>query len=767
MNAEDSPDGGRLSNRFARTQPMAYATSMTPSRRTPLFGIIVFLILAPSAISAPMATTAAKPFEAPLLYRPGDDPAWADPGLDESGWIEPPGRIADTAAGGGWYWLRTRLPAAAWEGESYLGLGRFYSAMEVYLDGDLIARLGSFPPSFRIQNNLSSVLLLPSAPGSSPEGRILAIRAYSDTPSQAIPPFSLLNRKKAEFTIVVENFLNSGLYFSLGWLCLMAGAIFLFQWLGRRADMDNFHFALASISIGVYFIEMGTLHPLLPLALNRAIAKSLLSLSIMSLVLFFRSHFRLKDRAWIKILCYANAALMTALFLWAGPRIDRMDMVFTLSLLPILGAMLYLLALVLRQLRRGDREAWTIFIGVILGVGFGCHDVIFVLAGSEPFAWLQGFGFFALNMSMFVSLSSRAARQALDLERSSVELERRGRDLSAHADRMRRAAREVEAISGEIALGIRSAASVSAGLESGSRMIRGSLGSYLELVRGVDTVVDKMLGSVSSMSTRIDDQATLAKEASDSLERFLAELESLSVYAESTMTFAGQLDGLSERGAASAGALARGMSSVKEALDDLGPVVDAVDDFAERSSLLAMNASIEAAHAGAVGRGFAVIAGEIKKLAAASSERARLIRATVHEAAERVAAQLEANRGVSDVLASVSASGSGASERIQATSRSVQALRASAEGLVRAMQELKDMTEELRRDSLAQAQGSASIRQDMSGMAGRTRDVEGLIDAIEEGNRSLIGAVKRLESVAGGGERALSELHAALSPDAS
>jgi methyl-accepting chemotaxis protein len=298
-------------------------------------------------------------------------------------------------------------------------------------------------------------------------------------------------------------------------------------------------------------------------------------------------------------------------------------------------------------------------------------------------------------------------------------------------------------------------------------MIRGSLGSYLELVLGVDTVVDKMLGSVSSMSTRIDDQATLAKEASDSLERFLAELESLSVYAESTMTFAGQLDGLSERGAASAGALARGMSSVKEALDDLGPVVDAVDDFAERSSLLAMNASIEAAHAGAVGRGFAVIAGEIKKLAAASSERARLIRATVHEAAERVAAQLEANRGVSDVLASVSASGSGASERIQATSRSVQALRASAEGLVRAMQELKDMTEELRRDSLAQAQGSASIRQDMSGMAGRTRDVEGLIDAIEEGNRSLIGAVKRLESVAGGGERALSELHAALSPDAS
>jgi len=53
-------------------------------------------------------------------------------------------------------------------------------------------------------------------------------------------------------------------------------------------------------------------------------------------------------------------------------------------------------------------------------------------------------------------------------------------------------------------------------------------------------------------------------------------------------------------------------SSVNEA-------IVSVDDIAERTSLLAMNASIEAAHAGAAGKGFAVIAMEIRKLAEASA----------------------------------------------------------------------------------------------------------------------------------------------------
>lgn len=94
------------------------------------------------------------------------------------------------------------------------------------------------------------------------------------------------------------------------------------------------------------------------------------------------------------------------------------------------------------------------------------------------------------------------------------------------------------------------------------------------------------------------------------------------------------------------------MKSLSERILEIGTISDLITEIATRTTILAMNASIEASRAGEQGRGFLVISGEIKKLADKSSEATKqiggIIKAVQMEAGEVTAALEDETRTVEE-----------------------------------------------------------------------------------------------------------------------
>jgi methyl-accepting chemotaxis protein len=286
-----------------------------------------------------------------------------------------------------------------------------------------------------------------------------------------------------------------------------------------------------------------------------------------------------------------------------------------------------------------------------------------------------------------------------------------------------------------------------------------------------------MVSTIKSIAESLDSLSRSAEAIASSIDEVNATTRNIDERAHQSVNLAETvMNNSSEKGMQAAKAAMHGMENIKKGVvelsgiinnlgrraEDIGKILNVIDDVADQTNLLAINAAILASKAGEHGKGFAVVADEIKSLAErtsfSTSEIAELIRSvqeatrtSIHMASEgihTVDKGLMLVTDVNDALKEIVDSSKASTEMARAIQRATEEEALAIKQITDAVERMTEQTENISRAIQEQSKGSRFIIEATERVKELSRQVKNATGDQTSMSRNIAGVIENVTTQA-------------------
>ncbi len=267
--------------------------------------------------------------------------------------------------------------------------------------------------------------------------------------------------------------------------------------------------------------------------------------------------------------------------------------------------------------------------------------------------------------------------------------------------------------------------------------IHNQISSQNSSVIQTSCIVSELSGNIKNMDNLVTTQVQQVEHASSEVAEMIENISTVSVSVDKMATSFDLLQENAKNGSSKQRAVNERIVDIESQSQTLQNANAAISAIAEQTNLLAMNAAIEAAHAGESGKGFSVVADEIRKLSETSSQQSKTIGDQLNQIRNSIAQVVEASTEASTAFESVSNEILATESIVENIRNTMQIQSESSKNIKNSLQNMNECSVDVKKASSKIAENNQVILSEVQNLQNTTSTMKSSMDDMESGAKNI------------------------------